>query len=1092
MKKFLLAIILIASLCLLQADRFVKDVFEENNIMVCFELSAIGNQDGIIEVAYDNDIVTTNIQSFNKVAKDYEIVRIKQDCPFVKHKEWNDNGSYIQAIYKVTIKDNKKIEQALNSLRASKDILWADYVTINRNKYTPNDSLYESLWYITQTETEKVWDFVRDASDVLIGISDSGIKWTHPDLQENIWLNEGEMAGVSIDWVNGTFTGDGIDNDGNGKIDDVMGWDFVNNDNNPLQNWNYNYHGTHVAGCASAVGDNNLGTVGPAFNAKLLNMQGAPDNQDSNGNPHGYQQMVYAADMGADIINASWGGQTYNLSYANTYVNYATNYGSLVVVAAGNGNIEHNSSYIDAPSDCPNAFNVAATDRNDEKASFSEYGDPIDISSPGTEIKSTIIENDGYDNAQGTSMASPIVCGIAALVKAVNPDFTNTQIRERIENTADYIDDINPDYAGKLGAGRINAFAAVLYDKIPNMIIEDKAITEIEGDGDGIANPGERISLQVKLTNYLDINTGLAWASSNNTNVYLRCDQAGVVIQDSVASLGNIASGASVWNTDSPFTFNTSSNMSTQPIEFKLYVEANLDSEIPYSIEIPFESNLSLNYPDWSFELTGQTLSSPIIMDINNDNINEVIFGDIEGNVNVLDNQQNFLSGFPINLNSAISLPLAVGDLNNDNIEDIVAVTNNKEAFAISGDGSILWGPISLDNQMVKANPLITDLDGNGTLEAVICTLNGKIHVLDGQGNEFPNYPCEFPGNFIFNIAAGDINLNGNQEIILQSISGNLLVIDYQSQENINGFPFALGANTEFAPLVTNIDDDLYPEIISTISAQGIIKIINHDGTIAYTFDIDGAIKQDILFADFNNDGNKELLFTTYEGMVHALSLDGTELLNFPLNLNTYIEGLPLLSDLDGQGLCLIFGDTSGMLHAINHNGLEAGNFPIDLNDNLKVSPALGDIDNDGDLDLVVSTVTELRLLDLKRNGYSNWIMHRGNPGRTANFYNALTPNANEIANVADLSLIGNYPNPFNPQTRISFSLKDQSPVEISIYNIKGQKIRTLIDKKLEAGQHNVIWDGKDSNNKSVSSGIYLYRMKNGKFTKSKKMILLK
>lgn len=1092
MKKLLFAIILIASLCLLQADKFIQDVFEENNIMVCFELSAIGNIEGTIDVSYNNDIVVTNIQSFNQVAEEYQIVKITQDCPFVKHKEWNDNGSYIQAIYKVTIKDNKRIEQALNSLRSIKDILWADYVTINRNKYTPNDSLYESLWYITQTETEKVWDFVRDASDVLVAISDSGIKWTHPDLQENIWLNEEEMTGVTIDWVNGTFTGDGIDNDGNGKIDDVMGWDFVNNDNNPLQNWNHNYHGTHVAGCASAVGDNNLGTVGPAFNGKLLNMQGAPDNQDSNGNPHGYQQMVYAADMGADIINASWGGQTFNLSYANTYVNYATNYGSLVVVAAGNGNVEHNSSYIDAPSDCPNAFNVAATNRNDEKASFSEYGYPIDISAPGTEIKSTIIEDDGYDNAQGTSMASPIVCGIAALVKAVNPDFTNTQIRERIENTADFIDDINPDYAGKLGAGRINAFAAVLYDKIPNMIIEDKVIAEIEGDGDGVANPGERISLQVKVTNYLDINTGLTWASSNNTNIYLRCDQAGVVIQDSVASLGTIVSGASVWNADSPFTFNTTSNMSTQPIEFKLYVQANLDSEFPYSIEIPFETKLSLDYPGWSLPLTGQTHSSPIIMDLNNDNTNEIIFADLEGNVNVLDNQQNFISGFPRNLSSSITLPLAVGDLNNDNIQDIVAVTSNKEAYAVSGNGTLLWGPISLENQMVKANPLVTDVDGNGTLEAVICTINGKLHIIDGQGNEFPNYPCEFPGNFIFNIASGDINLNGNQEIILQAISGNLLVIDYASQNNINGFPYALGSNTEFAPLVTNIDDDQYPEIISAISSQGVIKIINHDGTTAYSFDVGAAIKQDILVADFNNNGNKELLFTSYEGAVHALSLDGSELNNFPLILDSYIEGAPLLADLDGQGLCLIFGDTSGMLHAIDHQALEAGNFPINLNDNLKVSPALGDIDNDGDLDLVISTITDLRLLDLKRSGYANWIMHRGNPGRTANFYYSSTPIDDNHTDKPTLSLIGNYPNPFNPETSIVFSLKEQGHVELEIYNIKGQKVKSLIDRKLEAGKHSIVWDGKDSNNNKVSSGIYLYRMKNGKVTKSKKMILLK
>lgn len=1092
MKKFLLAILLIASLCLLEADRFIKNVFEENQIVLCFELSAIGNEEGILNINRDDTIVKTPLESFNQVARDFEIIDIIQDCPNVKHKEWNDNGSYIQAIYKVTIKDNKRIEQALNALRNVKEILWADYLTINKQKYIPNDTLYEQLWYITQTETNRVWDFVRDASDILIAITDSGIKWTHPDLKDNIWLNEEEMNGVTINWANGTFTGDGIDNDGNGKIDDVMGWDFVGNDNNPLQNWNYNYHGTHVAGCASAVGDNNLGTVGPAFNAKLLNCKGAPDNQDADGVSSGYQQIVYAADMGADIINASWGGQTYNLNYANTYVNYATNYGSLVVVAAGNGNVEHNASYIDAPSDCPNAFNVAATDRFDHKASFSEYGDPIDISAPGTEIKATIIENDGYENAQGTSMASPIVCGIAALVKAVNPSFTPAQIRARIENTADYIDDINSDYEGKLGAGRINAFAAVLYDKIPNLKIEETNITELSGDGDGVANPGETIALKVKLTNFLDLDSGLSWATSHNTNIYIRCDQAGIVIQDSVASLGDIVSGQAVWNTNSPFTFNTSSNMSTQPIEFKLYTEANLDSEFPYSIEIPFEINLSLNYPDWSFPLTGQTLSSPIIMDLNNDNENEIIFGDINGNINVLTNEQNQLANFPINLNATISIPLAIGDLNNDALEDIVAVTNNREAYAISGNGDLIWGPLSLDNQLVKANPIVADINSDGIKEAIICTMNGKLHIIDAQGNEFSNYPYEFTGNFIFNMAVADLNLSGYSEIILQSIAGNILAIDFLTQENITGFPYALGSNTEFAPLVANVDADPYPEIISAVSAQGLIKIINHNGTEAYSFNINEAIKQDILFADFDNSGSKELLFTTYEGTVHALNLDGSELANFPLDIETYIEGYPLLSDLDGQGQCLIFGDTSGKLHAINHLGLEAGNFPIDLNDNLKVSPALGDIDNDGDLDLVISTVNQMRLLDLKRSGYSSWIMHRGNPGRTANFFQASTPIDDNDILEKPTSLLGNYPNPFNPQTSISFNLQEEGHVQIDIFNIKGQKVKKLIDEELPSGQHSRVWDGKDTNNNPVSSGIYMYRMKNGTFTKSKKMILLK
>ena len=298
MKKVIILVTILAAFLSLTADKFVKDVFEDNNIMVSFKMDSIGNIDGIIPVTYENGIVETHMESFNKFAKDYQVTEIKQDNPDLKHKEWNDNGTYIQCLYKITIKDNKRIEQALDTIRKDENVLWADFVTINYLKYTPNDELYNQLWYITKTETDQVWDFVRDTSDILVAITDSGIKWNHPDLKENIWINPEEAVGANINWDNGTFTGNGSDDDYNGKTDDLMGWDFFSNDNNPMQNWVNNYHGTHVAGCASAEGDNGIGTVGPAFNARLLNCKGASNSSDSNGISAGYQQITYAADMG--------------------------------------------------------------------------------------------------------------------------------------------------------------------------------------------------------------------------------------------------------------------------------------------------------------------------------------------------------------------------------------------------------------------------------------------------------------------------------------------------------------------------------------------------------------------------------------------------------------------------------------------------------------------------------------------------------------------------------------------------------------------------------------------------------------------------
>jgi len=1093
MKKVIILVIILTAFLSLSADKFVKDVFEDNNIMVSFKMESIGNMDGVIPVSYENGIVQTHMESFNVFANDYEVIEIKQDNPDIKHKEFNDNGTYIQCLYKITIKDNNRIEQALNSIRKNEHVLWADYVTINRQKYVPNDAMYSQLWYILKTETDEVWDFVRDASDILIAISDSGVKWNHPDLKENIWINPAEATGATIDWDAGTFTANGSDDDQNGKIDDLMGWDFFGSgDNNPMQNWAFNYHGTHVAGCATAEGDNGIGTVGPAFNAKILNCKGASNTADSNGIFNGYQHITYAADMGADIINASWGGQAYSLNYANTYINYAFNYGSLVVAAAGNENQLHGSGYIDAPADCPNAFNVAATTQNDTKADFSDYGEPIDISAPGVGIFSSVIENDGWASAQGTSMASPIVAGIAALVKAVNPDLTPSQLRARIENTADYIDDLNPGYEDLLGSGRINAYTAVLYDLVPKLTIVDQELTEFSGDNDGIPNPGETVSLKLKLTNHQDLSTGISWATSNNTTITLRCDHPGVVIQDSTASIGNIVAGNFVWNDQAPFKFTTTSDVTTSPIEFTLYIQANQDGEIPYNKEIPFYTSLSLEYPNWPFSLTGQAESTPMIIDINGSGAGEVIFGDLLGNVNVLNSNKEQIAGFPVNAGSPITLPVAVGDLNNDGNLDIFVVTNNKEAIAYSNDGSVLFGPISLDNQITKASPMIADVNGDGLDDAVVCTMNGKLHIFNADGSEHAGYPAEFSGNFIFSAAIADLNQNGRKEIILQTIAGNFLAIDYNTQENIAGFPYSLGATTQAAPVIADVDNDGLPEIIATVSTQGVITVINHDGSLAYSHTINKRIEQDVLAYDFNGDNSKELIFTTYDGYLYAMKADGTSLPNFPLYMDTYLEGNMLLANLDNDGVCAVFGDTQGMLHAIKADGSQAANFPINFTDNLKFAPTIGDVDGDGNIDLAVSNITAMNLIDLKRPFSAAWIMHRGNPGRTGDMFEAMTDNDELGVTAVDNTLLGNYPNPFNPETRIAFTTKENGPVSIDIYNIKGQKVRSLLNENKEAGSHTVVWNGKDDNGKNVASGVFFYRMKSGKYSSTKKMILMK
>jgi subtilisin family serine protease len=148
-------------------------------------------------------------------------------------------------------------------------------------KYVPNDPMFPQEWHLPQIDAPQLWDYVTGDDDLVIGIVDAGIFFTHPDLKDNIWINQAELPGFDINQILETGNivgGDGIDNDNNGYVDDVIGWNFKNNNNDAYQDYPSNDHGTHVAGCAAAVGDNSIGVTGVAMHLKLISSKHAPTN----------------------------------------------------------------------------------------------------------------------------------------------------------------------------------------------------------------------------------------------------------------------------------------------------------------------------------------------------------------------------------------------------------------------------------------------------------------------------------------------------------------------------------------------------------------------------------------------------------------------------------------------------------------------------------------------------------------------------------------------------------------------------------------------------------------------------------------------
>ncbi|MCB5246543.1 MAG: S8 family serine peptidase [Candidatus Cloacimonetes bacterium] len=1092
MKKLILLSLLILALGAMFAIKFDPDYFYSRSVIVCFTKDAVGNDTGTIDWSLQDGRVRTGLASFDKLAAEFRVVELQQMHPYVKVPSWNDNGIYLQNTYRLILDSDDRIDEAVEALAKDPSLLYAELEGIARSKFVPNDPMVTQQYVHSRIQSYDAWDYIQGSFDVKVAITDSGVKWNHPDLRANIWVNPAESPGMTINWDAGTITGgNGTDaGEGGNKIDDLLGWDFYNHDNHPIQTYASNDHGTHVAGCAGAVGNNSVGVVGTSPIVSIISCKGASNTSPSQGISYAYDQIKYSAEVGAHIINASWGSPGTG-AYPNSIVNYATALGALVVTAAGNENTEHNASYQDYPADCTNALCVASTGQNDIKSSFSDYGVPIDICAPGEGILSTIIAGNGYDAYDGTSMASPVAAGVCALVKALHPELTPAQLMQRVMMTADYVYEANPSYMGLLGSGRINAFTATMFDKIPNITIDDTQVEEFAGDGDGIPNPGETIRLKVSLNNYLDPFTGLAWLTANDLTATLTTSYPGITIVDNGASYGNLTPGSTMWNNNQPFKFEAVASLPSEPIPFELVVTANSDAPFPYTKSLPFTVELSLVQAGWPVALGSASTSSAIIHNIDANPDKEIIFGDPSGNINAVKENGVSVSGFPINVGCAVVGSIAMGDVDNNGVKDFAANLQNNNIMLFGPAGNTLWTVPA--GGTLRNGPMIADLANNSQSKVIAVTQTGSLVVLNADGSDYANFPVSLGGACFATPAVADLNGDGIHEILVATLNGSLHAINSATGQNIAGFPLTLEGGSQNPVTIANLDGDEQPEIIVTTSTAGYILAFNHDGSVHFQKNVGGQIKTGAVVADVNNDGTNEIIVIGATGSVNVLTLAGTDLPGTPINVNQAVDCTPTVAYIDGDNYAgIIFGDTNGYVHSLRVDGTESANFPIRLNGNVKTSAALSDIDLDGDLDIVIPNDTSFYVLDVKRSAQGiPWPCFLGTYNRAGNTFQ-YTPVADNTTPVLSTLLKGNFPNPFNPSTQISFELASAGPVSLEIYNQKGQLVKTLVDSELPAGQHSVQWNGRDGHDSPVSSGVYFYRMRSGKFTSTRKMVLMK
>jgi len=432
---------------------------------------------------------------FDKVADRFTVTNIRKQFPGSEPGALSRTAG-LANYYKIDIASGT-LEEALKAFGDLPMVERVEPIGIHAMYATPSDFYYSYQWHLNQTndhdiDAPEAWDIETGSTNTIVAILDSGTRYYHPDLggvnaspsnpgasRGNMWINTTELNGSS-----------GVDDDGNGYVDDWIGYDFIQSttscwsgedcgtkDNDPRD---FNGHGTHTSGVFGMITNDGYGMCGVAGGWGNGNQteygNGVKIMACRMGYSYNYlgqeygvvlmdaaaEAFYYAANNGAKIASCSWGSS--NSGGIGAAATYFLNAGGVICVAAGNDGAETSPDYLNGRGDC---ISVAATNESDNGASFTTYGTWVDICAPGNNIYSTYHDhydpNTNYWAAMGgTSMATPMVAGVCALIWSQNPSWTATQVRTQLYGSVDNIDAyLSSKYIGKMGAGRINAYNAV-------------------------------------------------------------------------------------------------------------------------------------------------------------------------------------------------------------------------------------------------------------------------------------------------------------------------------------------------------------------------------------------------------------------------------------------------------------------------------------------------------------------------------------------------------------------------------------------------------------------------------------------------------
>jgi hypothetical protein len=916
------------------------------------------------------------------------------------------------------------LNDLLHALHADSNVEYVEEDKVVSTNFIPNDPYYSSsgswgqpyddLWGIKKIGSAAAWD-TSTGTGIVVAVVDTGIDFTHPDITANIWTNPNPG--------------------GNGYIDDVHGWDFIGStylnpvqSNNPVDHFG---HGTHVSGTIAACGNNGIGVIGVAWNAQIMPVKGLDDSGQGLDSTLG-PAIIYAGSNGADVISNSWSGVGASQTIADA-VSYAYNLGAVTVAAAGNDSADAEGYY---PANLSNVITVAATDPNDVIAYFSNFGSKIDVAAPGVDILSLLATGTnfgtpvgtGYTRASGTSMAAPHVSGLAALILAQNPNYSNEDVRQvlRVSAIALGTSGFNLTY----GYGRINAAAAM---GVPS-VLEAKIIAP--ADGTSLTGPAT-ISGYARGNNFAQYT--LAYGAGTTPSTWM-------VFATGTTPMGGTALGVfdptlldNGLYTIQLTSYDTSNNAFVDQIEVLnnvISISSPAPSIVP-STAVVFKPGAVIPVAgtaqgaslqdfrlDWAeginpssgWSTTGVTITggtSPVLNGAlgswDTSSITQTDFYTIRLTVDnvgftnavttlVYLDTSLLAPGWPQSLNQApyFSIGLVPAADANGNVR-LTTVTPTYN----SGPTSQFWSfpaiggspntvPLSYGEYLQPAVGLF-----NGTSAAQIIVADGLNVDVFQPDDSFSTESSGSSVDFQFSqITLQNINNNSQlQAVALGDEFANNTAYLYAWQNNgtqlNSNFPIAIPdqnislteARTGPRVLVGDLNGTGNREIIvqaGPSSSTTSLLLFAHDGTpLSWSAPTFNGYANDMALADLDHNGQLETLVLAFDGTnetLHVLQPDGTERAGWPQVLGTgYPFSYFAVGDITRTGNEQIVVANFDSLYVFNTNGTSLSSaWPLRLPGVLFGPPVLADVDGDNKPEIVLTEGQNLTFSGPLNPGSSN------------------------------------------------------------------------------------------------------------------------